>query len=153
MPYVLMHFRGNPPIMDLSASYEDVVLEVYEFLTERIGKILKAGVRDIIIDPGFGFGKQPPYNYELLAGLKVFAELGFPLLVGLSRKSMFWRPMGLTPRDVLPATCAANLIALMQGAVILRVHDVDACKQVINVYSMWREGLSKLKARWNIEDG
>lgn len=147
-PYILMHFRGTPPVMDLQAEYTDVVQTVYEELCVQLQKVRKAGVTDIIIDPGFGFGKAPHYNYELLAGLHVFHTLGCPVLVGISRKSMFWRRLQKTPQDVLPATCAGHLYALQKGAHIFRVHDVEAMRQVLAIWEWLQEAEQIFGEKW-----
>lgn len=116
-PYILMHMGDRESSLT--------------FLARRVGELEALGVKDIIIDPGFGFGKDVEQNYELLGSLKLITDaLKRPMLVGVSRKSMFYKPLGLTPEEVLPATCAANLIALQAGAAILRVHDVGAARQI-----------------------
>ncbi len=136
-PYVIMHMRGTPETMQSLTDYSaegGVTAEVIRFLARRIAELEALGVKDIIVDPGFGFAKTVEQNYQLLRDLPIVGSaLRRPMLVGLSRKSMFYRPMGLTPEDVLPATCAANLLALQGGAAILRVHDVGAAKQVLEV--------------------
>lgn len=137
-PYILVHFRGDPPRLATRPTYRDVVQEVYTELAERLKAVRAAGVHDVLVDVGFGFGKAPDHNWHLLKNLELFHTLGCPLLVGVSRKSMFWRKLGKRPADVLPATCAAHLYALMQGAHILRVHDVDACRQVRAVWEWLR---------------
>lgn len=137
-PYIIMHMRGTPETMQSLTDYSDaggVVADVMTFLGRRIGELSAMGINDIIVDPGFGFAKTAHQNYELLSRLPLVVQtLGRPLLAGLSRKSMFYRPMGLTPADVLPATCAANLAALQAGAAILRVHDVAAARQIVEVF-------------------
>ncbi len=138
-PYIIMHMRGTPATMQTLTDYSGaggVVADVMTVMARRIARLAEMGVNDIIVDPGFGFAKTVDQNYELLHALpKLTATLQRPLLAGLSRKSMFYRPMGLTPADVLPATCAANVIALQGGASILRVHDVAAARQVVDVVS------------------
>ena len=137
-PYVIMHMRGTSQTMQSLTDYSDeggVTAAVIAFLARRISELESMGVKDIIIDPGFGFAKTVEQNYRLLSDLSVIdSALQRPMLVGLSRKSMFYKPMGLTPDDVLPATCAANLLALQNGASILRVHDVAAARQVSRLY-------------------
>lgn len=137
-PYVIMHMRGTSQTMQSLTDYSDeggVTAAVMAFLARRISELESMGVKDIIIDPGFGFAKTVEQNYRLLSDLRVIdSALQRPMLVGLSRKSMFYKPMGLTPDDVLPATCAANLLALQNGASILRVHDVAAARQVSRLY-------------------
>lgn len=137
-PYIIMHMRGTPDTMQSLTDYSDeggVTAAVMRFLQERVSQLGLAGVNDIIVDPGFGFAKTVEQNYELLRSISLVGETsGRPMLVGLSRKSMLYKPMGLTPADVLPATCAANMLALQGGAAILRVHDVDAARQVVRLY-------------------
>ncbi len=135
VPYILMHFKGNPPVMDKNPQYNNVVLEVIQQLQELSIQAREAGVRDVIIDPGFGFGKTPEHNYELLMNLELFHRLNKPILVGLSRKSMIWRVANVTPQEALPGTSALNLIALIKGASILRVHDVAPAKQIVSIYN------------------
>jgi len=137
-PYIIMHMRGTPQTMQSLTDYSidgGVVAAVMTFLAGRMARLHDMGVHDVIVDPGFGFAKTPDQNYELLRSLPLLQQtLGHPMLVGLSRKSMFYKPLGLTPGDVLPATCAANLVALQAGAAILRVHDVGAACQVRHVF-------------------
>lgn len=127
VPYIIMHMRGNPSTMQNLTDYEaegGVTAAVIRFLAQRISELADMGVKDIIVDPGFGFAKTIEQNFELLGNLKLIADtLQRPLLVGLSRKSMFYKPLGVGPEDVLPQTAAANLKAVEQGAAILRVHD------------------------------
>ena len=132
---VLMHTRGTPQNMQTQTDYADVVQEVKNFLAEKISQALAAGLQkeQLIIDPGFGFAKTRAQNYTLLKNLRELKSLGAPLLVALSRKSFLSAP-GDTPQDRLPQTLAANLIALQQGADILRVHDVSATRQLIQFY-------------------
>ncbi|NPA33553.1 MAG: dihydropteroate synthase [Chlorobi bacterium] len=134
-PYILMHFKGNPPVMDRNPQYDNVVLEVIQQLQRLMREAVDAGVHDIILDPGFGFGKTPDHNYEILLNLELLHRLGKPILVGLSRKSMIWRVANTTPQEALPGTSALNLIALMKGAAILRVHDPNPANQIIKIYS------------------
>lgn len=139
VPYVVMHMRGTPETMQSLTDYADdggVVTAVINRLASSVAQLESMGIKDVIVDPGFGFAKTGEQNYALLKNLPLIASaVKRPLLVGLSRKSMFYKPMGLTPDDVLPATCAANLLALQGGASILRVHDVGAARQVIQVYN------------------
>lgn len=138
-PYIMMHMRGTPQTMQQLTDYSSeggVTAAVLTFLAERVARLQEMGVHDIIVDPGFGFAKSVEQNYELLHSLPLLrGALKLPMLVGLSRKSMFHRPLGLGPDDVLGATCAANMVALQGGAAILRVHDVAAARQVVEVYS------------------
>lgn len=136
VPYVAMHMRGTPASMQQLTDYTDVVAEVLSTLAFIADECHQAGIADVIVDPGFGFAKNTEQNYCLLAGLGQLRALGLPILVGLSRKSMIWRPLGLTPADALPGTTALNTVALQQGADILRVHDVEAAAQAVAVVAM-----------------
>lgn len=124
VPYILMHMRGTPATMGNLTDYEDVTADVLAALGAKINNLSLLGVNDIIIDPGFGFAKTIEQNYELLRNLEVFHILERPLLVGVSRKSMIYRPLETTPENALTGTIAVNTIALCEGASILRVHDV-----------------------------
>ncbi len=134
-PFVAMHMRGTPSTMQSLTDYDSeggVVAAVLAFLAERIDYLSGRGVHDIIVDPGFGFAKTVEQNYELLSKIGFLTEtLQRPMLVGLSRKSMFYKPLGVGPEDVLPQTTAANLLALQGGASILRVHDVAAARSLL----------------------
>jgi dihydropteroate synthase len=133
VPYIAMHMQGTPETMQTDPQYEDVVSEVYHYMTEVVGKCLGAGIRDIIVDPGFGFGKTVEHNFALLRSLHRFKELGQPILAGLSRKSMICKPLKVNPEHALNGTTALNMVALQQGANILRVHDVKEAVQVIKL--------------------
>ena len=134
LTYVAMHTRGTPKDMQDLTDYDDVVSSVKSFF-DGISETADAfGVKDWILDPGFGFAKTVEQNWRILGELSVFKEFGRPLLAGLSRKSFLYRPLGITPAEALPATCAANLVALQNGADILRVHDVAAARQTVEVY-------------------
>ena len=138
VPFIIMHMRGTPATMQSLTDYSaqgGVTADVITFLARRIAELSAKGVNDIIVDPGFGFAKTVDQNYELLRDLPLVIDtLQRPMLVGLSRKSMFYKPAGLTPADVLPATCGANLAALQAGAAILRVHDVGAARQIVDLH-------------------
>ncbi len=133
VPYILMHMRGTPADMAQHNQYEDVVADVIKELAYAVRELRQRGVCDIIIDPGFGFAKDVDQNYELLASLDEICKIGLPVLVGVSRKSMIWRLLGITPFDALPGTIALNSFALLHGASILRVHDVAAAVQARDV--------------------
>jgi dihydropteroate synthase len=133
VPYVLMHMSGNPRTMQHSPVYDDVVADILKWFGERIFRLNSVGVKDIIIDPGFGFGKTIDNNFELLRRLGDFSIAGLPLLVGLSRKSMIWKTLGIDAGEALNGTSALNAIALMNGADILRVHDVREAVQVVKL--------------------
>lgn len=130
-PYILTHARE---ITKSDDGYDRTMTDILDFLPSRTDELHRRGVADVILDPGFGFGKNVEQNYSLLRQLDVLQTLHAPVLVGVSHKSMFYRPMGLTPDDVLPATIAAHMIALEKGANILRVHEVAPAKQAIAVY-------------------
>ncbi|MCZ2337186.1 MAG: dihydropteroate synthase, partial [Chitinophagales bacterium] len=116
--------------------YEDVVLEVLTYLKNKVLAATKAGIQDVIIDPGFGFGKQIYHNYSLLKHLGVFNILEVPVLAGLSRKSMIWKTLKITPDEALNGTTSLNIYALQQGVKILRVHDVKEAMQCIQLFNM-----------------
>ena len=136
LPYIAMHMRGTPQTMQQQAQYNDVVAEVANELQERLTAIENAGIerKRVALDPGFGFAKTVEQNYELLAGLHRLTALKQPLLVGVSRKSMIYKPLGITPDEALSATQAVHWEALRQGATLLRVHDVAEAVQTIKLY-------------------
>jgi dihydropteroate synthase len=136
VPYILMHMKGNPQTMLQHARYEDVFTEVCGFLQEKIRLLNDMGVNDIIIDPGFGFSKTKEHSYSLLSKFVQFRMLGVPVLAGLSRKSMIYKLLDNTPEDSLNGTIAANTIALLKGANIIRVHDVKPAVEIIKIISM-----------------
>lgn len=136
VPYVLMHMQGTPGDMQKDPTYENVTLEVLDFFIEEVGKLRTLGVKDIILDAGFGFGKTVAHNYQLLRQLHIFKILDLPILTGLSRKSMVCRPLGVKPADALNGTTALHMVALQQGSRILRVHDV---KEAMEVVKLWQE--------------
>lgn len=129
VPYILTHMRGNTATMSSFTQYDDVVADVIKELAYSIRDLRERGVCDIIVDPGFGFAKDVEQNYRLIESLDEFCKLGLPILVGISRKSMIWRPLGITPEDALPGTIALNSFALLHGASIIRVHDVAQAVQ------------------------
>lgn len=134
-PYVLMHMQGEPRNMQQNPQYEDVVTEILDFFIAETGKLRALGVRDIILDPGFGFGKSLDHNYALLKGLQAFKIFDAPVLAGISRKSMITRLLGVAPQDALNGTTALHMVALQNGANILRVHDVKEAVEVVRIYS------------------
>ena len=135
LPYVAMHMRGTPQSMQSLTDYpRGVVCEVVEYLRRRLEWLNEQGVERVILDPGFGFAKSMEQNYQLLAGLGSVVALGVPVLVGLSRKSMIYKLLGVTPEESLPATSALNLLALERGATILRVHDVGEAADVVKLH-------------------
>ncbi len=134
VPYVLMHMKGTPQTMQTAPHYDDVTVEVMRFFAERIQRLQDLGQKDIILDPGFGFGKTMEHNYELLSGLDVIREMfSQPILVGVSRKSMIYCLLDTTPEDSLTGTIAVNTIALMKGSNILRVHDVKEAVEAVKI--------------------
>jgi dihydropteroate synthase len=132
-PYILMHMQGTPENMQTAPTYEDVVYEVSEFLVKKAGALRSSGCTDIILDPGFGFGKSTHHNYQLLKNLPALHLLGYPLLCGFSRKSMINKVLGTTPESALNGTTVLNTIALMAGVHILRVHDVKEARQALDL--------------------
>ena len=129
--YVMMHMRGNPHTMTQLCDYDNLVADIMQYFGRKINEAQEAGVNDIILDPGFGFSKTVDQNYELLGGMDAFLQLGLPVLVGVSRKSMIYKLFGTTPAEALNGTTAINMLAMAQGASILRVHDVrEACEAV-----------------------
>lgn len=136
VPYVLMHMRGTPETMQGKTDYEDLVTDIWDELAKKHAELTNAGLNDIIIDPGFGFGKTVAQNYELLRQLEAFRTFNRPVLAGLSRKSMIWRALDIEPTDALNGTTVLNVIALQKGAAILRVHDVRAAVEAIRLLTM-----------------
>lgn len=139
IPYVLMHLKGVPKNMQDNTGYKDVTLDVLDFLILKYQSLKEFGVKDIIIDPGFGFGKDLHQNYTLLQNLNVFKILDCPMMVGLSRKSMIYKVIDGTPEDALHGTTALHFFALQQGALILRVHDVKPAMDTIRVWKTLEE--------------
>jgi len=135
--YVLMHTRGTPQTMQSKTEYDDLVADVFRFLEKRIAQLRLFGVNDIIIDPGFGFAKTGDQNFELLKKLSYFKELNVPVLAGLSRKSMIYTLLDTDAEGALNGTTAANMLALLGGASILRVHDVKEAFQTIEIYKAY----------------
>lgn len=134
IPYVMMHIQGTPQTMQKQPVYKDVVKEVREFFVERIARLNALDFDNIILDPGFGFGKTLEHNYQLMNGMDGYRELGYPLLAGISRKSMIYKLLGGSPVDALNGTTVLNTISLMKGANILRVHDVKEAVEVKQIY-------------------
>ncbi len=141
VPYVAMHMRGLPQTMQTMTNYEGgVVAAVRRYFEVRVAELLAAGIRRecIILDPGFGFAKSVEQNYDLMHGLGEIGALGYPLLVGVSRKSMIYKPLDILPEDALAGSLAMGWEALMQGASILRVHDVGATRQVVDIFEIYK---------------
>lgn len=140
--YVLMHLKGTPQTMQSTTQYEDIVSEVLRFLEKRLSQLHMLGVNDVVIDPGFGFAKSLDQNYQLLSQLRYFKELNVPIMAGLSRKSMLYNLLGIDATEALNATTSANMLALMGGASILRVHDVKEAMQAIAIYNKYQDNCS-----------
>ena len=134
VPYILMHMQGTPQDMQKAPHYDNLMCEVFRSLGERVEELHEMGVADVIVDPGFGFGKTMAQNYEMMARLGEFRLLGCPILVGISRKSMVYRLLDTTPEESLNGTTAPNTIAGTNGASILRVHDVREAVEAIKIY-------------------
>ncbi len=139
VPYIMMHMQGTPQNMQQHPHYEDVLREVLYYFSEKVQRLRDMGVKDIILDPGFGFGKTIEHNYELLNKMEEFAIFELPLLVGVSRKSMIYKLLGITPEEALNGTTVLHTIALMKGANILRVHDVKEAVEAVRLTTAMRE--------------
>jgi dihydropteroate synthase len=139
VPYILMHMQGEPGTMQKNPQYNDVIDEVLLFLADKTTRLRKCGVTDIIIDPGFGFGKTLDNNYELLAHLNVFQSLELPILIGISRKSMISGFLHSSPENALNGTTALNMFALTRGSSILRVHDVKEAVETRDLFCKLKE--------------
>jgi dihydropteroate synthase len=133
VPYILMHMQGTPQNMQQEPHYDDLLKEVMMYFSKKVQQLKELGVNDIILDPGFGFGKTLEHNYELMGNLENFRIFELPLLVGVSRKSMIYKLLGTTPQDALNGTTVLNTIALMKGADVLRVHDVRQAVEAIRI--------------------
>lgn len=134
VPYILMHMQGTPKTMQQNPIYENVLIEVNLFFSEKINELKRLGINDIILDPGFGFGKTVEHNYELMKNLDLIGFDEFPLLVGVSRKSMITRLLDLKPSEALNGTSLLNFYSLQKGAKILRVHDVKEAKEAVKIW-------------------
>ena len=134
VPYIAMHMQGTPQSMQVDPIYKDVTDEVWDFFVEKINEIRSAGIKDIILDPGFGFGKQILHNYQLLGSLTRFCSFELPILVGISRKSMLYKLLQTTPHETQAAAAALHFHALTLGASIIRVHEVDGARQIVNLF-------------------
>jgi dihydropteroate synthase len=137
VPYVMMHIKGTPQNMQINPAYDNVVEEIIKYFSEKIQKAKLAGICDIIIDPGFGFGKTLEHNYQILNRLDDFKIFELPILVGLSRKSMIYKALDATPEGALNGTTVLNTIAIINGANILRVHDVKEATETIKLCSLY----------------
>ncbi len=134
VPYILMHSRGNPETMSQLNDYQDLTLDVISELQQKVYQLKQLGVKNIIIDPGFGFAKNAKQGFEMMRNLKAFEVMDLPLLVGISRKSMIWRTLNITANEALNGTTALNMVALVSGASILRVHDVKEAMETIRLF-------------------
>ena len=139
VPYIIMHMKGTPQTMQNAPQYEHFLKEIFYYFSEKVQKLRDLGVKDIIIDPGFGFAKTLDHNYELMNHLEEFRLFELPLLVGISRKSMIYKLLGTTPDEALNGTTALNTIALLKGAHILRVHDVKAATEAVRIVQKMKE--------------
>lgn len=139
IPYVLMHIKGTPQTMQQEAKYDNVTKEVLDYFIQQVPRLQRAGINDIIIDPGFGFAKTIAHNFELLRNLSVFQVLGRPLLLGISRKSTIYKTLHITSAEALNGTTVLNTVGLMHGAHILRVHDVKEAQEAIQLINALKE--------------
>lgn len=134
IPYIAMHMRGNPQTMQKETNYSDILVDILTYFSEKMSLCRKFGIKDVIIDPGFGFAKTVEQNYWLLRNLKYFQTLSLPILVGVSRKSMIYKTLGISSEEALNGTTALHMYALTKGANILRVHDVKEAKETLTLY-------------------
>ena len=136
VPYIMMHMRGKPQTMSNLTDYEDLLSEIIDYFNARINVLLEKGVSDVVVDPGFGFAKTLDQNFELLNQLNLLTFLDRPILCGVSRKSMIWKSLGTSPDEALNGTTALNNTCLMNGASILRVHDVKEAMETVKLYEL-----------------
>lgn len=139
VPYIMMHMQGTPQNMQQHIHYDHIRMEIMQYFALRVQDLHARGVKDIIIDPGFGFGKTLAHNYELFKHLEAFKLFGLPLLVGISRKSMIYKLLDSSPEEALNGTTVLNTIALTKGVDILRVHDVKACVEAVRIFNQMNE--------------
>lgn len=139
VPYVLMHMKGTPQTMQEKLHYENISREILDFFINKVQEIRETGITDIIIDPGFGFGKAIGHNFQLLKNFSLFKMLGFPLLAGLSRKSTIYKTLKISPEDSMNGTTVLNTISLLNGASILRVHDVKEAAEAIKLFDAYQK--------------
>lgn len=149
VPYVLMHIKGQPQNMQSKPEYKNILTEIFTYFAEKIEKLQEKGIEDIIIDPGFGFGKTAEHNFQLLGNLDTFKSLSCPIMVGISRKSMITKTLNTISDEALNGTTVAHTIALMKGANILRVHDVKAAKESILMIQMLKKSSELLNEKIN----
>lgn len=136
VPYIMMHLRGTPQTMASLTNYDDIVKEVLFYFSEKMSQARLLGIHDIIIDPGFGFAKTTEQNYEVLQKFELFSMLDVPVLAGVSRKSMIYKPLQSSPQEALNGTTALHMVALQKGAKILRVHDVKEAVECVKLYNL-----------------
>ncbi|GGF79274.1 dihydropteroate synthase [Wenyingzhuangia marina] len=136
VPYIVMHMQGNPQNMQEAPAYDNIVTEVFYELSKKVEKLNALHVHDVILDVGFGFGKSVVHNYELLKNLDYFQQMELPVLTGVSRKSMLYKPLDITPQEALNATTIVNTIALQKGTQILRVHDVKEAVETVKIFGL-----------------
>ncbi|HVN58042.1 MAG TPA: dihydropteroate synthase [Bacteroidales bacterium] len=136
IPYVLMHMQGTPATMQKNPVYEDIIADILQWFGKKLVPLHQAGVKDIILDPGFGFGKTIENNFELLSRLGELEVAGHAVMAGLSRKSMIWKSLGLSPEESLTGTTVLNTVALLNGASILRVHDVKEAREAVKLVGL-----------------
>lgn len=139
LPYILMHMQGMPSNMQDKPEYDNVIMSILDFFSLKISQLRQSGIQQILIDPGFGFGKTLDHNYRILKKLKVFQLHELPVLVGLSRKSMIYKPLQISPENALNGTTALHMLALNNGAKIIRAHDVKEAVQTVKLYSLLTE--------------
>ena len=144
VPYIMMHMQGTPQNMQQHPHYDNLLKEVFLYFAQKVQQLRDLGMKDIILDPGFGFGKTVEHNYELLAHLEEFRIFELPLLVGVSRKSMIYRLLGNTPQDALNGTTVLDTICLLKGADILRVHDVREAVETVKIVEAMRKNSDKV---------
>ncbi len=138
VPYILMHIQGTPQTMQVSPTYKNLIQDIWTYFVEKLQLLNDQGIYDVIVDPGFGFGKTIAHNYELLKSLKLFRRLERPILVGISRKSMLWRILQVSPKETLWASTALHWQALLSGARLFRVHDPLPLKHIFTIWEVWR---------------
>jgi len=139
VPFCCMHIQGTPETMQHNPTYNHVVLDIFDQLNKQIQTANEAGIYDMIIDPGIGFGKTTEHNFQLLKNLSFFKQLPYPVMVGISRKGMIYRTLGITPEEALNGTTAMHMIALQQGADLLRVHDAKEARETIDLFMAYKK--------------
>ncbi len=139
IPFILMHIQGTPDTMQTAPHYDNILEDILKYFIEKTGQLRELGVKDIVLDPGFGFGKTIAHNYEILKNMHVFQIMDLIVLAGISRKSMIYKYLSIEPNEALSATSALHLVALQQGARILRAHDVKEAKEVIALHQLLQQ--------------